>query len=144
MNDTNTPKPGTFVPGDPRCGRRKGSKNKLTIAKEKLRADAIKLMNEKLPKNAFKGDAVEFLQLVYRSRDFDFETRMEAAEKAAPYERAKKTETTIDDKRHYVAEMPAMPKDLDEWKREYMRPGPKDPTADAEWRERVKASRFPG
>jgi|SRR5262245_56580561 len=88
-------------------------------------------MNENLPKNAFKGDAVEFLQVVYRSPDFDFETRMEAAEKAAPYERAKKTETTIDDRRHYVAEMPAMPKDLDEWKREYMQPGPKDPTADA-------------
>lgn len=101
-------------------GRRPGSKNKLTLAKEKLRAEALKKLNEDLGPNAFSGDGIAFLQHVYKSEEFDFQTRMEAATRAAPFERPKKTESTIDDKREYVVRMPVAPANLDEWKRLHM------------------------
>jgi hypothetical protein len=44
---------GRFVKGDPRAGRRPGSKNKLTLLKAKLRADAVKTMNDALGDDAF-------------------------------------------------------------------------------------------
>jgi hypothetical protein len=113
----------------------------LTLLKAKLRADAVKTMNDALGDDAFKGsDGVEFLQAIYRNPAFDFEIRMEAATRAAPFERAKKTESVIDDKRHYVARMPEPVKDLEEWKRLYMEeePTPADAAAEAEWTEKLK------
>lgn len=103
--------------GGPKTGGRKpGSKNKLTLAKLELRQQAVALLNAEAGPDAFKGDGVDFLQAVYRSPNFDFEVRMEAATRAAAFERAKKTESTIDDKRQYVVRMPNAPADLEAWK----------------------------
>jgi hypothetical protein len=108
-----------FSDGTKSGGRARGSKNKFTLAKEQVRAKAAQMMNETIP-DAFKGDGVDFLQAIYKNPEFDFEVRMEAATRASQFERAKKTESTIEDKTNYVVRMPAPVADLDEWKRLHM------------------------
>src|SRR5689334_6081396 len=102
-------------------GRRPGSKNKLTLAKATAFNEAMKRMNDELGDKGFKGDAIEFLQWIYKNPDFDLVTRMDAAKNAAAFERPKKSETTIEDKRETVVRMPTMPtgetvrEQLDNW-----------------------------
>jgi hypothetical protein len=88
-------------------GRKPGSKNKLTLALAKMREEAMAKINEELGELAFKGDAVEFLQAIYKSPHFDPDIRLQAAKDVAQFERAKKTETTVEDKTHYIVHMPA-------------------------------------
>jgi len=118
-------------------GRKPGSKNKLTLAIAKARAEAMKTMNDALGNDAFKGDGVEFLQAVYKNPKFDFEIRMEAATRVAQFERAKKTESMIDDKREFVVRMPQPPKDLEEWRRLHMNADPQEEKAEAVLAERI-------
>ena len=99
-------------------GRVPGSKNRLTLLKATIRAEAIAKVNEAHP-DAFNGDGVDFLQAIYRSPEFDADMRMEAATPAAAFERPKKSESTIDDKRQYVVRMPPPVTDLAEWKKLY-------------------------
>ena len=101
-------------------GRRPGSKNRLTLATAQIRAEAMKTMNDALGADAFKGDGVDFLQAIYKNPKFDFDVRMEAATRASQFERAKKTESMIEDRTHYVVCMPTPAANLDEWKRLHM------------------------
>src|SRR5215203_6352792 len=66
-------------------GRRPGSKNKRTINEERVLAQAV----EKLAGKAFKGDALAFLRSVYKGTLYPFETRLDAAKAALPFEMAK-------------------------------------------------------
>jgi hypothetical protein len=119
-------------------GRKPGSKNKLTTALKQIRDEAIKKINEDLGPDAFKGDGVAFLQAIYKSPHFDADMRMDAATRASQFERAKKTESTIEDKREYVVRMPAPVASLDEWKKLYMNePQTIEPATDAEWAARL-------
>jgi hypothetical protein len=106
-----------YADGKKSGGRKAGSKNKLTLALAQMRAEATKKINAELGEDAFKGDAIDFLQAIYKSPHFDPDMRMEAATRASQFERAKKTESMIEDKRSYVVRMPAPVADLDEWMR---------------------------
>ena len=124
-------------------GRPSGSKNKLTIAKKKLRAEAIKKLHADLGPDAFKGDGVEFLQAVYKNQEFDFQTRMEAATRAAPFERPKKTESTVENLTPTVVYMPTplvginTEEQMPEWEK-LCKAVDEAKTEDAEFDERIK------
>jgi hypothetical protein len=115
-------------------GRPKGSKNKLTLARLQLRQEALRRLNEDLPEDAFRGDAIELFQRVYRDPNFDPQLRLDAAAKIAAFERKESgTETAP----RYVAIMPIPVKDLDEWRQRYMDVAPNTDPAEMEWLERV-------
>ena len=104
----------TFKKGE--GGRKPGSKNKLTLAKAAARAEAMKLLNESLPADAFSGDAIALFQRIYRDPTFDAELRLEAAAKIAQFERK---ESTPAEQQSYVVVMPVPVSSLDEWKARY-------------------------
>jgi|SRR5829696_1989446 len=70
-------------------GRKAGTPNKRTVHQERVLAQAV----EKLAGKAFKGDALAFLQGVYKGTLYPFETRLDAAKAALPYEMAKPVAT---------------------------------------------------
>jgi hypothetical protein len=117
-------------------GRKPGSKNKLTLALAKVREEAVAKLNQDLGPDAFKGDAIEFLQHVYKSPHFDFQTRMEAATRVSQFERAKKTETMIDDNVRYVVRMPDPVATVEEWLAREDACN-KNISQDAEWEQRI-------
>jgi hypothetical protein len=117
-------------------GRKPGSKNKLTLALLEVREQAVAKLNEALGADAFKGDAIEFLQHVYKSPHFDFQTRMEAATRVSQFERAKKSETMIDDNVRYVVRMPDPVDTVAEW-RAREDASIKDVAQDDEWQQRI-------
>ena len=104
-----------FKPGQ--GGRPKGSKNKLTLEKLKMREEALRRLNDELPEDAFKGDAIEFFQRIYKDNSFDPQLRLDAAAKLAAIERK---EANPDSAPKYVVVMPMPVKDLEEWKARYM------------------------
>jgi hypothetical protein len=68
------------------AGRPKGAKNQRTVAVEQ----AIQVVAEKLKQavpDAFEGDGVAYMQSVYRDPSFSLELRLDAAAKAARFER---------------------------------------------------------
>jgi len=68
------------------AGRPKGAKNQRTVAVEQ----AMQVMAEKLKQvvpDAFEGDGVAYLQTVYRDPHQPTELRMDAAARAARFER---------------------------------------------------------
>jgi hypothetical protein len=97
-------------------GRKPGSKNKLTLAKAAARAEAMKMLNESLPADAFDGDAIALFQRIYRDPTFDAELRLEAAAKIAQFERK---ESTTAEQQRYVVVMPLPVNSLEEWKKKY-------------------------
>jgi hypothetical protein len=113
-----------YKDGSKSGGRAPGSKNKLTLAKARIRAEAMAKIGEEHP-DAFKGQPLDFLLEIMRSPDFDPDMRMEAATRAAQYVHAKKSESTIDDKRNYIVQMPApisgatRQEQAAEWRRQY-------------------------
>ena len=104
-----------FKPGQ--GGRPKGSKNKLTLEKLQMREEALRRLNDELPEDAFKGDAIEFFQRIYKDNSFDPQLRLDAAAKLAAIERK---EANPDSAPKYVVVMPMPVKDLEEWKARYM------------------------
>jgi len=84
-------------------GRKPGSKNKLTLARQQLRQEALRRLNEDLPEDAFDGDAIALFQRIYKDPGFDPELRLEAAAKIAQFERK---EPSPDAAPKYVAVMP--------------------------------------
>ena len=49
--------------------------------------EALRRLNEDLPEDAFRGDAIELFQRVYRDPNFDPQLRLDAAAKIAAFER---------------------------------------------------------
>lgn len=109
----------TFKKGE--GGRKKGSKNKLTLARLQMREEALRRLNEELPEDSFKGDSIQFFQRIYRDPNFDPQLRLEAAARLAQFERK---EASPDSEPRYVAIMPWPVRDLDEWRRRYMEVAP--------------------
>jgi len=70
-------------------GRKAGTPNKRTVHQERVLAQAV----EKLAGKAFKGDALAFLRSVYKGTLYPFETRLDAAKAALPYEMTKPVAT---------------------------------------------------
>jgi hypothetical protein len=78
------------------AGRPRGSKNPNT----KARHAAIKAIVAKVEptiENAFDGDAVSFMQLIYRDPSQDISVRLDAARHAARYERPTLTAVAVRD-----------------------------------------------
>jgi hypothetical protein len=113
-------------------GRKPGSKNKLTLAKARIREAAMAKIGA-AHSDAFKGEPLDFIEAIMRSPDFDPDMRFEAATRAAQYRHAKKSENVIEDKTNYVTRMPHPVKDLDEWKRMHMQT--ESPQEDPAWTE---------
>jgi hypothetical protein len=84
----------------------------------------------------FKGDGVDFLQMIYKNPNFDVDFRLEAATRAASFERPKKSETAITQEQTYIVRMPHPVADLDEWKRLYGGPTAL-PAPDDDWQKRL-------
>lgn len=75
-------------------GRRPGSKNKRSLVAEA----AMNIVREKLGNlipDAFDGDAVAYLQSVYRDPSYSSEERRDAAKAAARFERPALMATTV-------------------------------------------------
>jgi hypothetical protein len=63
-----------------------GAKNKRTVAVEQAMQIVAEKLKEAVP-NAFEGDGVAFMQSIYRDPSFPVELRLDAASKAARFER---------------------------------------------------------
>src|SRR5262245_50011147 len=102
------------------AGRPKGGKNRTTIVREQLGRELAAKMRDSLGVDAFPGDSVALLQLVYKDTRLPLELRFEAAKAAAPYERPRLA--SIDHQgeaaRDYVARMPMKAVNMDDWARQ--------------------------
>ena len=67
-------------------GRPAGAKNKRTVAVEAAARAVAERFKAEVP-TAFEGDGVAFMQSVYRDPSFSHELRLDAAAKAARFER---------------------------------------------------------
>ena len=77
------------------AGRPKGSRNKRTVAVEQAMQVVAEKLKHSVP-DAFEGDGVAFLQSVYRDPSFPVALRLDAAAKAARFERPMLAATAID------------------------------------------------
>src|SRR5262245_2424114 len=109
------------------AGRPKGGKNRNTIARQQLGRELAAQMQAALGVEAFPGDSVALLQLVYKDTRLPLELRFEAAKAAAPYERPRLA--SIDHQgeaaRDYVARMPMKAVNMDDWARQLDQEEPK-------------------
>jgi hypothetical protein len=55
-------------PGERHCGRKRGTKNKRTLARERAQAEPAVKIREALGADAFGGDAHAFLTAIYKTR----------------------------------------------------------------------------
>jgi hypothetical protein len=74
-------------PGERRGGRQRGVKNRRTVALAQAQAEASERVTQALGPVAFDGDALSFLQLIYRDATQAVETRLHAAKAAVAYEK---------------------------------------------------------
>jgi len=74
------------------AGRPKGAKNKRTAELAKA-VEATATVLEGVIPDAFKGDAHAYLMALYKDPRMDKETRLRAAQAAAPYEKPKLAST---------------------------------------------------
>lgn len=70
------------------AGRKRGSKNKDTVAREAALQRAVQLVGETVA-NAFEGDSHALLMAVYRNQDLPLNLRIDAAKAAIGYEKPK-------------------------------------------------------
>jgi len=73
----------------PGAGRKPGSKNKLTLERERALQETSEKITSILGEGAFEGDAHAFLVAVYKNPDLPVTLRTDAAKAAAPYEKPK-------------------------------------------------------
>ena len=114
-------------------GKKKGSKNKSTLARLAAIEEASQKIASADGSGVFPGDAQALLAVIYKTESFPLDVRMRAAEMANTRERPalQSVDSNIKDQRTYVVD-----KDLDEWKRLHAAPAP-DSEADAEWNQRL-------
>jgi hypothetical protein len=74
------------LPGERRGGRQAGTPNKRTAALARAQAESSEKVTQALGPAAFDGDALSFLQLIYRDATQAVETRLHAAKAAVAYE----------------------------------------------------------
>src|SRR5262245_22963903 len=102
------------------AGRPKGGKNRNTIERERAARELAAQMQSALGSEAFEGDSVGLLQLIYKDTRLPMEMRFEAAKAAAPYERPRLA--SIDHQgeaaRDYVARMPMKSANMEDWARQ--------------------------
>jgi hypothetical protein len=95
----------------------------VDVIELRSREEAAKRINDSLGPDDLHGTALELLQMIYRKSNFDITFRKEAAEKAAPFETATKSEVA----QTYVATMPpellgeTQVEKLAAWKAKYAR-----------------------
>src|SRR5262249_33578862 len=101
------------------AGRPKGGKNRNTIERQRIATELAAKMVQALGTDAFQGDAVALLQLIYKNEGLPVELRFEAAKAAAPYERPRlaSVDHTGEAAREYVARMPMKSANMEEWAR---------------------------
>jgi hypothetical protein len=68
------------------AGRPKGAKNQRTVAVEQAMQAVAEKLKQAVPE-AFEGDGIAYMQSVYRDPSFPQELRLDAAAKAARFER---------------------------------------------------------
>ena len=71
-----------MAPGERRGGRERGVKNRRTLALAQAQAEASEKVTQALGPDAFNGDALAFLQAIYRDTAQAVETRLQAARAA--------------------------------------------------------------
>jgi hypothetical protein len=74
-------------PGERRGGRKCGTKNKRTLARERAQAETAVKITEALGADAFEGDAHAFLTAIYKDVAQPIGLRMDAAKAAIGYEK---------------------------------------------------------
>lgn len=78
-------------PGERRGGRRRGTKNKRTVERDRAVADAAVKIATVLGPDAFEGDALTLMQIIYRDENQPPALRLSAAQAAIPFERPRLT-----------------------------------------------------
>jgi hypothetical protein len=78
-------------PGERRGGRRRGTKNKRTVERERAVAEAATKIAGALGPDAFEGDALSLMQLTYRDEKQPLPIRLSAAQAAIQFERPRLT-----------------------------------------------------
>ena len=88
-------------PGERRGGRKAGTKNKATLARQRAQADASAHIAEALGPEAFEGDAHAFLVMLYKDPRQPDSVRIDAAKAALPYEKPRLASVgvAVDDRR---------------------------------------------
>jgi len=74
-------------PGERRGGRKRGTKNKRTLARERAQAETAVKITEALGVDAFEGDAPALLTAIYKDAAQPIGLRMDAAKAAMGYEK---------------------------------------------------------
>ena len=72
----------------PGAGRKKGSRSKATVERERAVAEMTVKLQEALP-NVFTGNAHQLLMAVYKNEDLPLPTRIDAAKAAISHETPK-------------------------------------------------------
>lgn len=80
---------GGLPEGEAKRGVGKRGPGKRTLERAKVLQEARVKMQLLMGPKGFKGDGVEFLQYVYSADDIPLQIRMDAAARAAPFERPK-------------------------------------------------------
>lgn len=75
------------APGERRGGRQRGVKNRRTLALAQAQAETAEKIAAALGPAGFDGDALAFLQALYRDTTQAVETRLHAARVAVAYEK---------------------------------------------------------
>lgn len=72
----------------PGAGRKPGGKNRKTVEREKAVTEALDELSQAIGLDAFEGDGLALMQLIYRTPG-PIALRFEAAKAALPFERPK-------------------------------------------------------
>lgn len=105
-----------FKDGTKSGGKKKGSRNKSTLARLTAIQEAAKLMANTDGSGVFTGDGHALLVAVYKNEKFPIELRADCAKAAIRYEKpALSAVENTGDIQAYVTRMPAPVASLDEW-----------------------------
>src|SRR5262245_24191416 len=119
----------------PGAGRPKGGKNRKTVDRERRAVELADKMVKALGVDAFSGNSVALLQLIYKDIRQPMEMRFEAAKAAAPYERPRlaSVDHTGEVARDYVARMPMKSANMEDWARQLDHDAVDAPKSLEEW-----------
>jgi hypothetical protein len=84
------------APGERRGGRQRGTPNRRTLALAQAQAETTVKIAAALGSDAFNGDALAFLQAIYKDRTQAVELRLNAARHAVAYERPRLAAIALD------------------------------------------------
>jgi hypothetical protein len=73
----------------PGAGRKPGVKNKRTVEREQKAQEVAAAITVALGTEAFEGDALAYMQFIYKNPTISPDMRLDAAKSAAPFERPK-------------------------------------------------------